>query len=145
MNLLDVNLLIALCDADHEHHLPATQWFRAHRAEGWTTCPLTENGLLRVMGHTAYPGGPGSPEGVRPLLQRLRSLPGHLFWEDSISLADSQGLPSLQGVTAKQLTDIYLLALAIHHGGCMATLDSRIDPSQVPGGSRALILVSHTG
>ena len=66
MNLLDVNLLIALCDADHEHHLPATQWFRANRAEGWATCPLTENGLLRVMGHTAYPGDPGSLEGVRP-------------------------------------------------------------------------------
>ena len=142
MNLLDVNLLIALCDADHEHHRPATQWFRAHRAEGWATCPLTKNGLLRVMGHTAYPGGPGSPEGVRPLLQRLRSLPGHLFWEDSISIADSQSLPSLQGVTAKQLTDIYLLALAVHHGGRMATLDANVAPSPVPGGSQALVLVS---
>ena len=141
MNLLDVNLLVALCDADHDHHLPATQWFRAHRAEGWATCPLTENGLLRVMGHTAYPGGPGSPEGVRPLLQRLRSIPGHLFWEDSISVADMQKLPSLQGVTAKQLTDIYLLALAVHHGGGLATFDSRIDPSRVPGGSQSLALV----
>ena len=142
MTLLDVNLLIALCDADHEHHLLATQWFRTNRLEGWATCPLTENALLRVMGHPAYPGGPGSPEGVRPLLQRLRSIPGHLFWEDRISLADPQRLPSLKGVTARQLTDIYLLALAVYHGGCMATLDVRLDPSQVPGGSQALVLVS---
>lgn len=141
MNLLDVNLLVALCDADHKHHQPVTQWFRAHRVEGWATCPLTENGLLRIMGHTAYPGGPGSPEDVRPLLQHLRSVPGHLFWEDSISVADIQRLPSLQGVTAKQLTDIYLLALAVHHGGGLATLDSRIDPSRVPNGSQALVLV----
>jgi toxin-antitoxin system PIN domain toxin len=142
VTLLDVNLLIALCDADHEHHLLAARWFRANRLKGWATCPLTENALLRIMGHAAYPGGPGSPEGVRPLLQRLRSVPGHLFWEDSISIVDSQRLPSLVGVSARQLTDVYLLALAVCHGGYMATLDARIDPTQVPGGSQALVLVS---
>lgn len=141
MNLLDVNLLVALCDADHVHHRSAALWFRAHRAGGWATCPLTENGLLRVMGHTGYPGGPGSPEGVRPLLQHLCSIPGHVFWEDSVSAADSRALPSLHGITSRQLTDIYLLALAVHRGGGFATLDSRIDPSPVPGGSQALVVV----
>lgn len=143
MNLLDVNLLIALCDADHVHHKPAAQWFRAHRADGWATCPLTENGLLRVMGHAEYPGGPGSPEEVRPLLQHLRSIPGHVFWEDSISVANSRALPSLQNVTSKQLTDVYLLALAVHRSGGFATLDSRIDPSRIPSGRQALVLVPH--
>ena len=95
------------------------------------------------MGHTGYPGGPGSPQDVRPLLQRLRSIPGHLFWEDSISMADNQALPSLQDVTARQLTDVYLLALAVHRGGGLATLDSRIDPSQVPGDQQALVLIPH--
>ncbi len=76
MNLLDVNLLVALCDADHVHHRPTAQWFRSHRSDGWATCPLTENGLLRIVGHARYPGGPGSPEDVRPLLQRLRSIQG---------------------------------------------------------------------
>ena len=142
MNLLDVNLLIALCDADHQHHAPATQWFRANRSAGWATCPLTENGLLRVMGHVAYPGGPGSPEGVRPLLQHLRSLPGHLFWKDDISIADPQKLRSLQGATSRQLTDLYLLALAVHYRGCLATLDARIDPSPVPGSAQALIVIT---
>ena len=143
MNLLDVNLLVALCDEDHLHHLPAAEWFRDRRADGWATCPLTENGFLRVMGHREYPGGPGSPEGVRPLLQRLRSMPGNLFWEDSISPVDSCALPSLQGVTSKQLTDIYLLALAVHRGGSLATLDTRIDPIRVQGGAQCLVLVQH--
>lgn len=143
MNLLDVNLLVALCDADHEHHLAATGWFRAHRAQGWATCPLTENGLLRVLGHAAYPGGPGSPEGVRPMLRRLRSVPGHLFWEDTVSIADETALPSLEGISARQLTDVYLLAQAVSHGGTLATLDTRIDPARVPGGPGALVVVPH--
>lgn len=142
MNLLDVNLLVALCDADHVHHHAAARWFRVHRAEGWATCPLTENGLLRVMGHHRYPAGPGSPEAVRPILQRLRSVPGHVFWEDSISLADDRTIPSLAGVNSKQLTDLYLLTLSVAKGSDFATLDSRIDPSQVPGGGRSLVLIS---
>lgn len=142
MNLLDVNLLVALCDADHIHHRPAARWFRSHRAEGWATCPLTENGLLRVMGHQRYPAGPGSPEAVRPLLQTLRSMPGHVFWEDSISITDNSAFPSLHGVTSKHLTDLYLLALCVTKGSSFATLDSRIDPSPVPGGNQSLVVIS---
>ena len=141
MTLLDVNLLVALCDADHVHHLPARTWFIATMGSGWATCPLTENGLLRVMGHPAYPGGPGSLEAVRPLLQHLRAQPGHQFWEDSISAADTRALPSLQGVGPRQLSDVYLLALAVHRGGRLATLDTRIDPSVVPSGARALLVI----
>ena len=143
MNLLDVNLLIALCDADHVHHASARRWFMNHRSGGWATCPLTENGMLRVMGHPKYPGGPGSPEGVRPLLQHLRSAPGHVFWEDRVSLADSRRLPSLEGVTSSQLTDVYLLAQAVERGGGVATLDTRIDASSVPGGTGSLVVVPH--
>ena len=62
VNLLDVNLLVALCDADHVHHGPALTWFRRHAFSGWASCPLTENGMLRVMGSPAYPGGPGTPQ-----------------------------------------------------------------------------------
>ncbi|MFA6111744.1 MAG: TA system VapC family ribonuclease toxin [Candidatus Latescibacterota bacterium] len=142
MILLDVNLLVALCDADHVHHRQARSWFRTSGDTGWATCPLTENGLLRVMGNLGYPGGPGSPAEVRPLLQHLRSLPGHQFWDDDISPADKRALPSLEGISAKQLTDVYLLALAVHHGGTLASLDSRIDPSLVPGGRRALVVIS---
>ena len=95
------------------------------------------------MGHTGYPGGPGSPEDVRPLLQQLRSVPGHVFWEDSISVADSQTLPSLRGTTSRRLTDVYLLALAVSRSAALATLDTHLDPSPVPGGPQALVLIPH--
>jgi hypothetical protein len=138
VNLLDVNLLIALCDADHQHHAIAKAWFKAHSAAGWATCPLTENGLLRVMGSPSYPDGPGSSGAVLPLLKRLRTLPGHQFWPDAVSLADAQVVPSLADITPKQLTDLYLLALAVSRGGRLVTLDAKIDPARVPYGSRAL-------
>lgn len=141
MKLLDVNVLIALCDADHVHHDAARKWFRSNRAGGWATCPITENGLLRVMGSPRYPGGLGSPDAVRPLLQQLRSTPGHVFWEGRVSLADSVKLPTLRGVPSGQLTDVYLLVQAVDRGGQLATLDTRIDAARVPGGLQALEVV----
>lgn len=137
MQLLDVNLLIALCDADHEHHALAKSWFQAHSGSGWATCPLTENALLRIMGQPAYPGGPGSPDAIRPLLQRLRSLPGHQFWPDAVSFADKALFPSLDGISSKALTDLYLLALAVRHKGRFITFDTRVDPASIPGGTKA--------
>ena len=139
--MLDVNQQIALCHADHVHRSAAKQWFRQNASAGWATCPLTENGLLRVMGHPAYPGGPGAPEAIRPLLQHLCSLPGHQFWADDISLTNEDSLSSLNGVASKHLTDLYLLALAVQHGASFATLDSHIDPTPVRGGSQALLVI----
>lgn len=144
MQLLDVNLLIALCDADHEHRAEAVKWYRENSAKGWATCPLTENALMRIMGHPAYPGGPGSPAAVLPLLQRLRSLPGHQFWEDNISLASERFSSALRGITSKKLTDVYLLALAVRKQGRFITLDTRIDPKAVAGGENAFVLILPT-
>jgi toxin-antitoxin system PIN domain toxin len=141
MQLLDVNLLIALCDADHVDHGPAKKWFANMSSLGWATCPLTENALLRILGHPEYPGGPGSPVALLPLLQQLRAHPNHVFLHDSISLADSHLVSNLSQVTPKMLTDIYLLALAVSHGGVLVTLDKRIDPQRVRGGSKALVVI----
>jgi predicted nucleic acid-binding protein len=67
IHLLDVNVLIALCDPAHPHHAAAIAFFRAGPArDGWATCPLVENGFLRIFGSARYPGGPGSPEEARP-------------------------------------------------------------------------------
>ena len=48
-SLLDVNVLVALFDPDHVHHEAAHVWFAATRGAGWATCPLTENGVVRVL------------------------------------------------------------------------------------------------
>ena len=141
MYLLDVNLLIALCDADHLQHDRARRWFSDSASAGWATCPLTENALLRIMGHPDYPAGPGSPAGVFPLLQQMRSHPGHVFLPDTLSLGEADLVPELFGVTPKMVTDLYLLALAVTHAARLATLDKRIDPHLVHGGRDALIEV----
>lgn len=141
MHLLDVSVLVALSDAAHEFHDAASTWFNRVRAEGWATCPLTENGLVRILGHPSYPGGPGSPARARPLLQALTRTPGHEFWADDLSLADPASFPSLAGTTAATLTDLYLLALAVHHGARFATFDRRIQPTVITGGAGALVQV----
>jgi len=48
ISLLDVNVLIAPCDGWHGHHEHAARCFVAHAAAGWASCPLTQNGALRI-------------------------------------------------------------------------------------------------
>lgn len=137
--LFDTNILIALADEQHVHHQRASAFFGNAIKQGWATCPMVENGFLRVFGHPNYPGGPGSPEDARIFLQSFRSAPGHQFWPDALSLCEQARFPVLPA--AKQLTDYYLLALAIHRKGRLASFDRRIDPSLLPGGTEAFHLV----
>jgi toxin-antitoxin system PIN domain toxin len=132
MYLLDVNLLIALGDPFHVHAPRAHRWFASIKGEPWATCPLVQNGFLRILGNASYYKSPGPPHVVIGLLQQICTCPGHQFWPDSVSLCDYPGLPA-----AKHLTDFYLLALAVHRNGKLATLDRRIDPSLIPGGKKA--------
>ena len=86
--LLDVNVLIALIDPAHVQHEPAHEWFARVGSQSFATCPITENGLLRILGHPKYPNSPGAPAAVASLLAAMRALPGHTFWADKISVAD---------------------------------------------------------
>lgn len=141
MRLLDINVLIALCDADHPFRPAAKAWFLRHAPEGWATCPLTENGALRILGQSSYPQGPGSPAAVRTLLAALIAKPGHQFWPDDASLLDTVAFPNLAAASARDLTDLYLLGLAVRHQGKFCTFDTRIDPALVPQGAGALEIV----
>lgn len=141
--LLDINVLIARADADHQHHDRAARWWHQHTAEGWATCPLIENGFVRILGQPSYPGWPGTPERAAAALRKLiAAIPGHRFLPDEISLLNTSLLPSLQGVGPRALTDLYLLALAVHHGAAFATLDARVNPSLVPGGLPAYVVIA---
>ena len=136
--LLDVNVLIARMDSRHEHHSRVVRWEERHAGELLVTCPITENGFVRIYGHLNYPRGPGSPAEAMIELRYLRALPVHRFLEDSLSLADTEMFPGLAGVSPRQLSDIYLLGLAAHHGIQFATLDSRVPVGLVRGGEEAL-------
>lgn len=139
--LLDVNVLIALVDAAHVQHDEAHEWFGKTGRKGFATCPLTENGLLRIVGHPRYPNSPGSPGAVLPLLAAMRALPGHRFWSDTISLCDVQRVDGSRLTGHAQVTDTYLLALASSHGGRLASMDRKLVTGALIEGKKALELI----
>ena len=139
--LLDVNVLIALIDPTHTQHEAAHAWFASTGHKAWATCPLTENGVLRIVGHARYPNSPGTPAAVSQLMTTLHGLPGHVFWPDDISLLDAELIDASRLLSSAQVTDSYLLALAIRHGGHLASLDRRLVTDAVRGGAQRLQLI----
>lgn len=136
--LLDVNVLIALIDPGHVAHNNAHDWFAATGQAGWATCPITENGVIRILGNPKYPNSPGPPAAAAGIVEKLRMLPGYRFWPDDISLVASEYIVPAKILTSGQLTDTYLLALAKAHGGQLATFDRKLSVTAVPNGKAAL-------
>jgi toxin-antitoxin system PIN domain toxin len=123
--LLDVKVLIALLDSDHASHVSAIDWFAAHAREGWASCPITQNGCVRIMSNSGYP----NPLPVQAVVQRLAAACRqniHEFWPDDVSLLDAKVVDSTCIHGPRQLTDIYLLALAVKHQGTLVTFDGGI-------------------
>lgn len=139
--LLDVNVLIALIDPAHVGHDAAHRWFDGEGRTAWATCPMTENGVVRIVGHPKYPNTPGSAAIVAAVVTQLRALPGHVFWPDDISLLGADHINAAQVLTSAQVTDTYLLALAVAHGGRLATFDRRLSVKAVKGGKAALNVI----
>jgi len=139
--LLDVNVLIALIDPAHVQHDIAHRWFGNEGHHAWATCPLTENGVARIVGHPRYPGCPGTPGAIAVLLSQVCTLSGHKFWPDDISLLDDTKIDAARLLSHGQVTDSYLLALAHAHKGKLATLDRRLVTSAVRGGAASLHVV----
>ncbi|MCG5479045.1 TA system VapC family ribonuclease toxin [Sinorhizobium alkalisoli] len=140
--LLDVNVLIALIDPGHVAHDDAHHWFASTGRNAWATCPITENGVVRIVGNPKYPNFPGSPALVMEIVGKLRSLPGHCFWPDDVSLVGSGNVASAKILTSAQVTDTYLLALAKVHGGQLATFDRKLSTAAVTQGNSALHLIT---
>ena len=137
--LLDVNVLIALLDSDHSLHVPATTWFQKHAHHGWASCPITQNGCVRIMSSPGYPGA--MP--VRAVVERLGAAAQtslHEFWADDISLLKEAVLDSSRIHGPRQITDLYLLALAVKHGGSLATFDRLIATDAVKGAAKAHLI-----
>lgn len=140
--LLDVGLVIALLDRMHVAHNAANDWFSAKASAGWATCPIVENGVVRIMCQPTYPNVQESPALVAAALRRLCQLRGHEFWPDSLSFVSSPEFELSRLPSARHVTDTYLLGLAASRGGMLATLDKRIVASAVTNGARHLELVA---
>lgn len=144
--LLDLNVLIALFDPDHIHHEPAHDWFADGRHRGWATCPLTENGLVRVLSNPGYGATVQRAEEILGRLARFCKSGDHHFWKDSVSLRDETLFVRRFVSGHRQLTDIYLLGLAHRNGGRLATFDRTVPIKAVVGARRdALVVIAPAG
>lgn len=139
--LLDVNVLLALLDPVHVHHELAHAWFAAAGAS-WASCDITQNGALRIMAHPRYGNAVGSAAVAADLLSGLCRRPGHVFWPSDLSLLDSPLVDRERLLASDQVTDAYLLALAVRHGGRLATFDKRLATSAVRGGAAAHFVIA---
>jgi toxin-antitoxin system PIN domain toxin len=138
--LLDINLLLALVDPMHVHHEAAHRWFADRGHQIWATCPLTENGFIRIASHPNYPNRPGDVPAVFTILRQLCEAPGHQFWAEDISILEILEPPTAI-ITHTHITDVYLAGLAVYKKGKLATLDQHIPIDAVLGGKEALELI----
>jgi toxin-antitoxin system PIN domain toxin len=138
--LLDVNVLLALLDSDHVDHRRAADWLDREIATGWASCPITENGFVRVISQPRYPG-PISPNEAIDLLGRAQDTVHHAFWPCDVSLLDARIVAPSRLHGPRQVTDAYLLALAVAHGGRFATFDRSLSLATVPGATEAHMTV----
>ena len=121
--LLDVNVLIALADSEHTSHREATRWFRQAKSRTWATCPLTEGGMVRVMASPSYQDPSLDLTDVLAVLAALRKAPGHHFWPIDFGLAEAIAPIEARFFGHQQVTDAYLLALAVRNHGTVVTFD----------------------
>lgn len=139
--LPDVNILIALLDLRHAMHDMVQDWFSQNHTKGWATCPITENGLVRIISQPAYPEAVSVAE-ASALLSELKAIPGYAFWQDSISLLDPTCFHTDRLTSSRHVTDTYLLGLAKAQGGVLATLDARLQTIAVVDGANYLLLLA---
>lgn len=130
--LLDVNVVIALLDPDHAFHERAHAWWAAQAKSGWASCPIVENGVVRIMSHPGYsPGARFTPGDLIARLRTFATQTNHEFWPDDVSLRDGKLFTVDRIHSSRQLTDLYLLALATKHAGRLVTFDQAISISAV--------------
>lgn len=142
--LLDVNVLIALLDADHLHHDAARTWLSKHLKAGWASCPLTQNGCIRILSQPAYPNhAPAAEVAVR--LAEAASHPAHRFWPDSASLLSPGLMDWKRLLSGRHITDAYLLALAVKNKGTFVTLDHGVPLAAVAGAQAKHLAVIAAG
>jgi hypothetical protein len=130
--LFDVNVLIALVDEQHIHHRAAHEWWAANQSSGWATCPLTENGLARIMSQSGYKN-PVTTTFAIDLLTEQALEGDYAFWPDDITLRDPSLFDANRILGPNQITDVYLLGLAVRNGGRLATLDRSVPLRAVRG------------
>ena len=142
--LLDINVIIALLDSEHAMHRAAQLWMDQHKSSGWASCPVTQNGVIRIMSQPAYPNSQPTIE-VATRLSEACKHPSHHFRDGGISLLDQEKINWQRILGPRQITDAYLLAVAVANDGCLISFDQRITHSLVAGAKTNQIKVIKPG
>jgi uncharacterized protein len=133
--LLDSNVLLALLDSDHVEHERARRWLEQEIGSGWASCAITENGFVRIISQPRYPSPVPAAQAIARLA-RATGTPSHEFWPCSVSLLSEQVVERGRLLGPRQVTDAYLLALAVAHGGRFATFNQSVPLAAIPGARR---------
>lgn len=133
--LLDIDVLLALFDRDHIDHQRASAWLDTNIGNGWASCAITENGFVRIISQPRYPS-PISPTEAIGMLARATSTKHHEFWSCDVSVLDEAAVDRALLHGPRQVTDAYLLALAVAHDGCFVTFDQAVPLAPVRGARR---------
>jgi toxin-antitoxin system PIN domain toxin len=141
--LFDVNVLIAIADPSHVFHEAVHAWLADATDQTWASCPITENGMIRVLSQPAYRGGTRTPAEAIATLRRMKEARPwrHVFWSEDFSITDKRVVHSERIAGPKQVTDVYLAAMALRRGGRLVTFDSGVAWQTIKGGSKELIEV----
>ena len=124
--LLDTNVLVSLFWPAHSQHNVTIDWFVANRSKGWATCPFTQAGFVRVVSNPAFSRDAVVPQEAVAILNQSAEAKDHLFWTDDLSLFEATRICEKRLTGHQQVTDAYLLSLAIHHDGILVTFDQSV-------------------
>src|SRR6185503_11470113 len=130
--LLDVNVLLALLDVDHVDHGTARSWLEEEIGAGWASCAITQNGFVRIVSQPRYPS-PIPPAEAMRRLERATRTDRHEFWPCETSVLDSKAIDRTRVHGPRQVTDVYLLALAVAKGARFVTFDRTVPLVAVVG------------
>ena len=135
--LLDANLLIALTHASHVHHGEAHAWLEQVGKRHWATCALTQLAFVRLTSNPRVVGDTISPAQAMQALTSMTAQAQHEYWADAPEPLQVPTLSSAALVGHRQVTDAYLLGLAVLRGQCLATLDRGLVTFAQAGGLSA--------
>ncbi len=139
--LLDVNVLIALLEPGHNFFQKAQEWFKSSGKDNWGVCPLTEIGFVRITTNPSFYPGPRTHEQATTILAELAHRPGYRYWPLIESWTALTAPLAVRISGHQQVTDAYLLGLAIKEDGVLVTFDRGIKYMAGPEFARNLLVL----
>lgn len=125
-DLPDLNVWLALADADHQHHVRARQYWETEAAPELAFCRVSMLGFLRLLTHPkVMRGAPFTPAEAWQGYRAFRMLPEVTFLpENSRMEPQFAAWSDTPTFTPHRWTDAWLAAQAVTTGSRLVSFDS---------------------